>query len=177
MGVSLDPAGWGLLLLIGCFCGLATGLLGKPGSAMVAPALLIALPDLGIGGPDIMKITAATAIAAFIPLAIAEFSAKRSAIHWDLYTLLAPSIAVGAVMATTFVDEIDGRLIAGALSATVAIIAIKLFRTFRESSYEQEAKQDSELVRMTLHTVAEGAAAALLGMVVPMGFAFARPHA
>jgi uncharacterized membrane protein YfcA len=177
MGVSLDPAGWGLLLLIGFFCGLATGLLGNVGRVMVAPALLIALPSLGIGGPEVVKIAAATAIAVFIPLAIAEFSGKRSGIDWDLYTLLAPSIAVGAVIATTFVDEIDGRLLAALLSATVAIIAINLFRTFRESSYEQEAKQDPELVRMTLHTVAEGAAAALLGMVVPMGFAFARSRA
>ena len=71
----------------------------------VAPSLLIALPTLGIGGPEAAKIAAATAIAAFIPLAIAELSVKRSTIDWDLYTLLAPSIAVGAVIR----DHLCGR--------------------------------------------------------------------
>ena len=166
MGAALDPSAWGLLILTGCFIGLAFGLFGRAGGLAVAPALLVALPYCGVAADAAPRLAVATALAILIPVTIGQADGKLSwkAIDWDSGILFAPSAAVGAVIAATFADGLDGRIVALLVAAGTLLLALRLVRNPGRSATHNVKLGDPPLVALTLKTVAGGTAAALTGV-------------
>jgi uncharacterized protein len=166
MGLGMDPAGWSLLILIGCFSGFASGLLRIGEGFIVVPSLMIALPYLGVGGPEMSKIAAATSLGLLIPTSITSTEARgaETSVDWDVWSLLLPSAVAGAILATTFASQIDGRLITLFFVGAALVFAIGLFRN-REGGAEKDGMSDEPpLVATTVKTIAAGSVAALLGL-------------
>jgi uncharacterized protein len=63
---------WPLLKPVGCLSGFVSGLFGVGGGMMLVPALIAALPMLGVHGTEIAKIAIATSVATIVPAAIAS---------------------------------------------------------------------------------------------------------
>jgi uncharacterized membrane protein YfcA len=166
MAVTLEPSHWGLLILTGALLGLFLGLFGKAGGLAIAPALLIVLPACGVPVAAVPRLATASAIAILIPLTIAQAGGplRRKAIDWDVFLLLAPSAAVGAVLVTTFTDAFDGRLLALLLAGTTTLLAIRLCKTRALRAGPFTPPHAPPLIAMTLKTVASGAGAALAGL-------------
>ena len=166
MGASLDPSAWGLLILTGCFIGLAFGLFGRAGGLAVAPALLVVLPQCGVAAAEAPRLAVATALAILIPVMIGQADGKLSwkAIDWDLVILLVPSAAVGAVIAVTFADALDARIVALLLATGTLLLALRLVSGPGGSVTDDVKAGDPPLIAMTLKTVAGGTAAAVIGV-------------
>ncbi len=111
MGTGLDSHGWAILISIGCAAGLLSGLLGLAAGFITVPLLTLALPALGIGTADALKIAAASSLFLVIPASIAHLQGKEAArgIDWELWGLLAPCVIAGALFATTFAGDITPR--------------------------------------------------------------------
>lgn len=109
---------WGLLpfvaglLVTGVLSGIAAGLLGIGGGAIIVPALAIALGWLGFDGDVVQHVAVGTSLAIIIPTGImsARSHHKRGAVDVDILKLWAPMVVV-----TTFV----GGLLAGFFSGDV----------------------------------------------------------
>jgi uncharacterized membrane protein YfcA len=84
MTISTLTAGWPLLVAVGCLSGFFSGLLGVGGGMMLVPALIAALPMLGVHGTEIAKIAIATSVATIIPTAVASAQqhGAKGAIDW-----------------------------------------------------------------------------------------------
>lgn len=102
-----------LLVLLGTFTGFISGMLGIGGGTVVVPALVIGLPFLGIGGPDLPKIAVATSLALVIPTSIASAQAHmaKGGVDWRMLMLLAPSIVAGALLTAIFATIIDAHFV------------------------------------------------------------------
>ena len=166
MGLALDPSHWGLLIMTGALIGLGFGLFGRAGELAIAPALLAVLPVCGVPAAAVPKLAAATAVAILIPVTIAhsEGAIRRQAIDWDLFLLLAPSTAVGAVLITTFGDSLSGGLLNLLIIVGIAILALRLFWTSRRPPREIPVPDTPPLIAMTLKAVAGSAGAAAIGV-------------
>ena len=166
MGAALDPSTWGLLILTGCFIGVAFGLFGRAGGLAVAPALLAVLPYCGVATAAAPRLAVTTALAILIPVTISQADGKLNwkAIDWDLVILLAPSAAVGAVTATTFADALDGRIVALLVATGTLLLALRLVRGPGGIVTDHVKAGDPPLIAMTLKTIAGGALAALTGV-------------
>jgi uncharacterized membrane protein YfcA len=127
---------------------------------------LIVLPFCGLPELAVPRLAVASAIAILIPITIAEAegAVRRSGVDWEILTILAPSAAVGAVLVTTFVDLIDGRIAALALVAGTAIMAMRAFLVEERDAQEDEARAGPRLVSLSLITVAGSAGATLIGI-------------
>jgi uncharacterized membrane protein YfcA len=166
MGLALDPSHWGLLILTGAFTGLGFGLFGRAGELAIAPALLAILPVCGVPAAAVPKLAAATAIAILIPVTVAhsEGAIRRQAIDWDLFLLLAPGTAVGAVLITTFADSLSGGLLNLLIVMGIAILALRLFWKQERPAREIPETDNPPLIAMTLKAVAISAGAAAIGV-------------
>ena len=111
MTLILDPFAWVLMTLTGVAIGVGLGLFGPLAGLATTPALLVALPYCGLPEAATPKIAVATAVAILAPLSIAQVEAKiaRRDVDWDLLALLAPAVAVGAMLAITASDSLDDR--------------------------------------------------------------------
>ncbi|MEQ9317407.1 MAG: sulfite exporter TauE/SafE family protein [Henriciella sp.] len=98
----------GLLLLAGVFAGLAAGLFGIGGGAVIVPVLYFLLTALGYEDTA-MHVAVATSLATIILTSLRSVMAhnKRGAVDWEVIKGWAPWIMVGAVL---------GQLVAGYIS-------------------------------------------------------------
>lgn len=101
-----------LLLAIGAFAGVISGLLGVGGGIVLVPAFFYAFTYLGYGGPQLMQICLATSLATIVVTSLRSVLAhhRRGAVDWGILRGWAPGIALGAVL---------GVLVAAGLRSTV----------------------------------------------------------
>jgi uncharacterized membrane protein YfcA len=113
MTALASTAGWPLLIAVGCLSGFVSGLFGVGGGMMLVPALIAALPMLGVHGAEIAKIAIATSVATIVPAAIASAQqhGAKGAIDWPIVAVMAPSLMVGSFIAASFASAIDTRLL------------------------------------------------------------------
>ncbi len=100
------------LLVTGVLSGIAAGLLGIGGGAIIVPALALALGWLGFDGDVVQHVAVGTSLAIIIPTGIvsARSHHKRGAVDVEILKLWAPVVVV-----TTFV----GGLLAGFFTGDV----------------------------------------------------------
>ena len=162
MTLILDPFAWVLMTLTGVAIGVGLGLFGPLAGLATTPALLIALPYCGLPDAATPKIAVATAVAILAPLSIAQVEGKiaRRAVDWDLFALLAPAAAVGAMLAITAADSLDDRF--WAATAIAGVIALATRALFAPASLSPTAAGPAFFL-MTLKAIAAGVAGAMTG--------------
>lgn len=94
----MEPLAALAFLATGALAGLAAGLLGIGGGAIIVPALLVALPAFGAGGPWTPHQAVATSLATVVAAGSASALShhRRGAVRWRLVRRLAPGIVLGA---------------------------------------------------------------------------------
>jgi uncharacterized membrane protein YfcA len=162
-GASVLMSSWPLLIGLGVLSGFLSGLLGIGGGAVIVPALVLALPMLGIEGEALPKIAIATSVATMIPTAIAsaQHHGARGFIDGHSLVLFAPSIVLGAFAAGFFAERINTQLICLLFVLYMLHVARGLAR--RPAIRLVQAGSRPSLVSFTCVGVLGGGLSALLG--------------
>ncbi len=114
-----------LLLAIGAFAGVISGLLGVGGGIILVPAFFYTFSALGFGGPGLMRVCIATSLATIIVTSTRSALAhnKRGAVDWAILRSWAPGIALGALAGVWAVSQLQTtalQFIFGVLALVVA---------------------------------------------------------
>lgn len=114
-----------LLLAIGAFAGVISGLLGVGGGIILVPAFYYAFSGLGYGSETLMRVCIATSLATIIVTSTrsAHGHNKRGAVDWGIIRSWGPGIAIGAVLAVWAVSHLrttELQVIFGCLALIVA---------------------------------------------------------
>jgi uncharacterized membrane protein YfcA len=162
-GASVLMSSWPLLIGLGVLSGFLSGLLGIGGGAVIVPALVLALPMLGIEGEALPKIAIATSVAIMIPTAIAsaQHHGARGFIDGHSLVLFAPSIIFGAFAAGFFAERINTQLICLLFVLYMLHIARGLAR--RTTARKVQAGRRPSPVSFTCVGVLGGGLSGLLG--------------
>jgi uncharacterized membrane protein YfcA len=163
MSASVLISSWPLLIGLGGLSGFLSGLLGIGGGAVIVPALVLALPMLGVDGEALPKIAIATSVAIMIPTAIAgaQHHGARGFIDGHSLALFAPSIVLGAFAAGFFAQWINTQLIC--LLFVLYMLHIARGLAWRPSAPRVQAGSRPSLISFTFVGVLGGALSALLG--------------
>jgi uncharacterized membrane protein YfcA len=96
--VSLDLSVWTLFLGLGAMVGLIAGLFGVGGGLIIVPALIWALPGVGVEPELATHIAVGTSLASILVTSVAAIRAhqRRGAVLWDQVGRLTPGILAGA---------------------------------------------------------------------------------
>jgi uncharacterized protein len=162
-GASVLMSSWPLLIGLGGLSGFLSGLLGIGGGAVIVPALVLALPMLGIDGEALPKIAIATSVAILIPTAIAsaQHHGARGFIDGHSLVLLAPSVVLGAFAAGFFAERINTQLICLLFVLYMLHMARGLAR--RTTARKVQPGSRPRLISFTCVGVLGGALSGLLG--------------
>ncbi len=114
-----------LLLGIGAFAGVISGLLGVGGGIILVPAFFYAFSALGYASDTLMRVCIATSLATIIVTSLRSAHAHnmRGAVDWDILRGWGPGIAIGAVIGVFAVSRLQTtalQAIFGGLSLVVA---------------------------------------------------------
>ncbi|MGC1488965.1 MAG: sulfite exporter TauE/SafE family protein [Albidovulum sp.] len=115
-----------LLLAIGAFAGVISGLLGVGGGIILVPAFFYTFTGLGFGGAGVMRVAIATSLATIIVTSVRSVLAhnRRGAVDWAILRGWAPGIAIGAVVGGWVVMRLNTvalQMIFGCLTLSVAL--------------------------------------------------------
>ena len=95
-----------LLLLIGAFAGVISGLLGVGGGIVLVPAFFYTFAHLGYGGAQLMQVCIATSLATIVITSLRSVLGhhRKGAVDWSLLiswgTFIAGGAVVGMLLAT-----------------------------------------------------------------------------
>jgi uncharacterized membrane protein YfcA len=162
-GASVLMSSWPLLIGLGGLSGFLSGLLGIGGGAVIVPALVFALPMLGVEGEALPKIAIATSVAIMIPTAIAsaQHHGARGFIDGHSAVLFAPSVVLGAFAAGFFAERINTQLICLLFVLYMLHIARGLAR--RTAARKAQPGSRPSFISFTVVGVLGGGLSALLG--------------
>jgi len=102
---------WPVYVLVGAIAGLLAGLLGIGGGLILVPALLALLPLAGVATADLMPMAIGSSLAAIVLTAVASTRAHaaRGAVDWSQFRRLAPTVALGALLAGTIASQLGSK--------------------------------------------------------------------
>jgi uncharacterized membrane protein YfcA len=154
------------LTIIGGISGFVSGLLGIGGGLVIVPALIFALPHLGISGPDIPKIAMATSLALIIPTSIAsaQAHAARGAVDWRMLGMLAPSIVVGAFLSAILAPTFNTHLVVLLFVAFAVVTSWRLLARGEKETHDPAAVKPPSAATTSLKGATGGGMAAALGI-------------
>ncbi len=120
-----------LLLVIGAFAGVISGLLGVGGGIILVPAFFYAFGYLGYGGPghpQLMQISIATSLATIIFTSVRSVLAhhRKGAVDWDILKTWAPGIVVGAVLGVLAVSHLRTHTLQAIFGELALVVAAYL---------------------------------------------------
>jgi len=122
---------WSLLsglALAGLSAGLAAGLFGIGGGAVIVPVLFLLLNGMGYQ-ETAMHVAVSTSLATIIVTSSRSVLAHHAhgAVDWAVIRGWAPWIAVGAVAGVLLADQIDGTALAALFGAMAFLLAAQLY--------------------------------------------------
>lgn len=115
-----------LLLAIGAFAGVLSGLLGVGGGIVLVPAFFYAFSSLGYESDQLMQICLATSLATIVVTSLRSVHShnKKGAVDWTVLKTWAPGIVVGAILGMLAVSSLRSVVlqgIFGVLGVTVGL--------------------------------------------------------
>ncbi len=131
---------WGLmpfvagLLVTGVVSGIAAGLLGIGGGAIIVPALAVALGWLGFDGDVVQHVAVGTSLAIIIPTGIvsARSHHKRGAVDIEILKLWAPVIVVATLVGGLMARLYSGDALRIIFGVMALLIAANILLPFQE---------------------------------------------
>lgn len=119
-----------ILALVGCglFSGLAAGLFGIGGGAIIVPVLMILFESLGFS-ETASHVAIATSLATIILTSARSVMAhhKRGAVDWYVVNTWAPWIMLGAIAGQLVAGELSSVALKGFFGAMALLLAAQLF--------------------------------------------------
>jgi uncharacterized protein len=122
------------LLVTGVVSGVAAGLLGIGGGAIIVPALSVALEALGFGGEVVQHVAVATSLAIIIPTGFvsARSHNKRGAVDIAVLKLWAPVIVVATGVGAVLGGYLSGAVLRIIFGVMALFIAANILLPFQE---------------------------------------------
>ncbi len=104
-----------IFIAFGAIAGVLAGLLGIGGGLVIVPILVFALPQLGIGGENLMNIALGTSLASIIFTSISSMRAHhtRGAVRWDIFKAITPGILTGTFIGAFATSYMPAALLKG----------------------------------------------------------------
>lgn len=121
------------LMVTGVFSGIAAGLLGIGGGAIIVPALATALSIMGYGSDQVQHVAVGTSLAIIIPTGIMSARAhyKRGALDMSVLKLWAPFIVVGTLIGGLMAGFFSGDVLRIVFAVMAFIIAANIVFGFQ----------------------------------------------
>lgn len=153
-----------IYLLIGAIAGFMSGLFGIGGGIIVIPALAKLFSYTGIiPASSIMHMAIGTSLAAVIFTTLASIRAhhKRLSIHWDVARMLAPGLAMGAILGAAITSYLPSTVLRILFAVFLLAISVHLF--FRK---HRPATAEHSLSKAKIYIVSflSGGLASMLGV-------------
>lgn len=167
MPIGTIEQSWPLLAALGCLSGFLSGLLGIGGGIVIVPALVLALPLIGIEGEALPRIAIATSVAIMVPTAIASAQqhSLRGSLDWPSLVLLAPSIVSGSFVAGYFARHVSTELLCLLFVAFALYTAHGMMRRPAiRVRHQAPASNRPPLVSLTAVGLFGGALSSLIGL-------------
>jgi len=156
---------FGCYLLLGCFAGFASGLLGIGGGLLVIPTLIFIFTHFQIVLPTQLVHTAiATSLAcSIITLSLAlRTHWRHHAIHWSLFKKMTPGIVIGAsFIAPTILLWINPDYLVMGFGVFCMLAAVQMFLSRKQA--EKPEKIPSKIILFLLSLIS-GTISTLLGI-------------
>ena len=114
-------------LAVGALSGVLAGLLGIGGGLILVPALLWLLPYVGVSATTLMPTAIGSSLAAIVLTAVASTRAhaKRGAVQWRLFWLLAPTVAAAAALAGAVAASLGSQALTLLFAVFVLALALR----------------------------------------------------
>jgi uncharacterized membrane protein YfcA len=162
---NADAMGWSVLVGAGWLTGFLSGLLGIGGGLVIVPALIFALPLIGVSGDELAKVAIATSLVLIVPTSLAGSQAHAACgnLDWELWAAMAPSIVAGGLVAAMLVHHVSAGLLTLLFAGFAFISAWRLLRNSAPSVAANMSPTRLELAGMALKAFGGGALSTALG--------------
>lgn len=119
-----------LLVSLGALVGVAAGLLGVGGGAIMVPAFTALFLSEGVSDSQLVQLALGTSMASIIMTSIASLRAHhaKQGVVWPVVRALAPGVLLGSFFGAMLTPFINGLLLAGFFSLFMLYVAISMFR-------------------------------------------------
>lgn len=142
-----------MLLAIGAFAGVLSGLLGVGGGIVLVPAFFYAFSVLGFDSPSLMQLCLGTSLATIIVTSVRSVLGhdKKGAVDWTILRTWAPGIVAGAAIGVW----IAASLRSDVLQAVFGVLAIivGLYMTLGQSHWRLAHRMPTGLLRIVLSPI------------------------
>ncbi|WP_321467825.1 sulfite exporter TauE/SafE family protein [Halarcobacter sp.] len=118
-----------LYILLGCFVGIAAGLLGIGGGGIIVPSLTVIFLMQGMEQENIMHMALGTSMATIVITSVSSFRAhnKKGGVLWNVFKMMAPGIIIGTFLATFLASILSSFYLAVFFSIFMAYVSIQMF--------------------------------------------------
>ncbi len=120
-----------LLLSLGAVVGVAAGLLGVGGGAIMVPAFTALFMAQGMPEAQLVHTALGTSMASIIMTSISSLRAHhaRQGVRWPVVRALVPGVLAGSFLGALLTPYISGLLLAGFFSLFMLYVAVNMFRS------------------------------------------------
>lgn len=119
-----------VLVALGAFVGIAAGLLGIGGGAIMVPAFAALFMAKGVADTQLVHLALGTSMASIIATSFSSLRSHhaRRGVSWPIVRTLAPGVLAGTFLAALITARINTLALAGFFSLFMLYIAVKMFR-------------------------------------------------
>lgn len=121
-------------LVFGAVAGLASGLFGIGGGAIIVPFLVWSLPRQGVDEEVVMIMAVATSLATIVVTSLSSVRAhqRRGFLDWSRVARLTPGLVCGTVLGSIIADHLPTPRFKQLFALFLLVVAVRLFRSERE---------------------------------------------
>jgi len=119
-----------ILLALGAVVGVAAGLLGVGGGAIMVPAFTALFLAKGVPQAQLVHLALGTSMASIIMTSISSLRAHhaRQGVVWPVVRAMVPGVLAGSFLGALLTPLFNGVLLAGFFSLFMAYVAVGMFR-------------------------------------------------
>jgi len=118
-----------LYIILGCFVGVAAGLLGIGGGGIIVPSLTTIFLMQGMDMENTVHVALGTSMATIVVTSISSLKAhnKKGGVIWDVVKMMTPGIIIGTFFATFIASVLSSLYLAIFFSIFMAYVSIQMF--------------------------------------------------
>ena len=126
-------------LVLGAVAGFMAGLFGIGGGLIIVPMLVYAFTVQGVAPEVLTHMAVATSLATIVITSISSVLAhhKARAVQWNIFTVIAPGILLGAWLGAQFADFLSATALRILLGLFILIIAAQMGFSVKASAQRE----------------------------------------